>query len=129
MMQQGAASLGGAGQIVRLIVDHFSSAPIPIPPGTTPGVNNGQGIAVRAADVAGGQQTGESLQSFFNVEKLLGVVLGDVVQSHGSIAHAFPRMAQALSWFRINGIGVCRAGHSADCGHQTTGRSWWRMSG
>ena len=129
MIQFGAASMGGVGTIVRLIVDHFSSAPIPIPPGTSAGVNNGTGIAVRAADSAGGQQTAESLQSFFNVEKLLGVVIGDVVQSHGIAPHNFPRMAQGLSWFKLNGIPTCRAGHSATCGHQTTGRSWWRMSG
>ena len=129
MIQLGGASLGGVGQIVNLIVDHFSSNPIPIPPGTTAGVNNGTGVAVRAADVAGGQQTGESLQSFFNVESLLGVVMGDVIQSHGSGGHAFPRMAEGLSWFKLNGIPACRAGHNATCGHQTTGRSWWRMSG
>ena len=125
-MQLGAASFGGIGQVSKLIMDHFSTTPIPIPPGTTPTTTMGKGIAVRASDICGGQQTGESLQSFFNVEKLLAVVLGDVVQPHGS--HAYPRMNEALNWFRIDGIPTCRLGQHADCGHVTSGRDWYFLN-
>ena len=129
---QSGARFAGVGSL-RVIVDLFSSYPIPVPPGTTPGVPAGSspadGGVVRGSDVAGGQQTGESLQSFFMIEGLLAVVLGDVVQSHGSGAHAFPRMAQGLSWFKINGIPACRQGHLASCGHATSGRSWFSMVG
>jgi len=136
-----AATFAGQGALPNWVVtdqgtiapasylDLFSTVPIPIPPGIDPGSPTGTGVAVRAADQAGGQQTGESLQNFFKVETLLAVVKGDVVQPHGSAAHAMPRMAEGLDWFKINGIPVSRCGHLADCGHPTTGRDWFHLNG
>lgn len=86
------------------------------------------GIAVRTLDSAGGVQLGGG-QNFAKVEGQLVVVMGDPVTPHAPpiLPHTAPFMAQGSSWFRINGIPVCRAGHLANCGHATTGRSWARV--
>lgn len=82
------------------------------------------GIAVKALDSAGGAQIAGG-QTFFNVENQLAVVLGDPVTPHGIAEHAGPHMATASNWFFLGGIGVCRAGDLASCGHPSTGRNWF----
>jgi uncharacterized Zn-binding protein involved in type VI secretion len=115
-------------QMTQQTVGNFSP-PIPIPPGTTAPSSSGKGISVRASDQAGGQQTGQSLQNFVNVEKLLAVVKGDKVNEHGSDKHGNqPKMAEGSEFFKIAGIPTCRQGHKADCGHETTGRSWFHIN-
>jgi uncharacterized Zn-binding protein involved in type VI secretion len=128
-LQRGSLTTGSPQFTGELAVGSFGP-PISIPAGTTAPSSSGSGIAIQASDMAGGQQTGQTLQSFFKVEKLLAVVLGDLVQDHGQDKHgAQPKMAEGLSWFRINGIPVCRQGHHADCGHETTGRNWFHLLG
>ncbi|MCZ8101545.1 MAG: PAAR domain-containing protein [Burkholderiales bacterium] len=87
------------------------------------------GIAVKSLDFAGGAQLAGG-QDFFVVEGQLAVVLGDPVTPHFPFVppHTAPVMAQGSGWFRINGIPVCRAGHTANCGHPTTGRSWFTIT-
>lgn len=86
------------------------------------------GIAVVGLDSAGGTQLGGG-QHFYKVEGNYVVLMGDRVASHGKDEHSGPTMAQSLSWYRIDGIGVCRQGHQATCGHASTGRSWYRVTG
>ena len=86
------------------------------------------GIAVQTEDVAGGKQLAGG-QSKFRVRGKLAVVLGDPVEPHAPLIpkHTDPHMAQATDKFRIQGIPTCREGHLADCGHATTGRSFFRI--
>jgi len=85
------------------------------------------GIAVQSKDKAEGIQLGGG-QTFFIVEKLPVIVVGDPVQGHGPVVHAAPVMAEGSSWMTLNGIPACRLGHKASCGHPTTGRSWFRIT-
>lgn len=85
------------------------------------------GIAVVGTDTAGGAQLGGG-NSWFKVEGQLAVVLGDPVAGHGPPPHSpTPHMVEASSWFKIDGIHVCRAGNLASCGHATTGRGWFNI--
>jgi len=86
------------------------------------------GIAVKALDSAGGAQLAGG-QDFFIVQGQPVVVIGDPVQAHGQQSHASPVMAEGESWFTVNGIPVCRAGHLATCGHASTGRAWFTVTG
>lgn len=82
------------------------------------------GIAVKALDSAGGAQIAGG-QDFVTVEGQLVVLLGDPVEPHGPPPHSpMPVMAEGCDWFTIDGVPVCREGHSASCGHPTTGRAW-----
>jgi uncharacterized Zn-binding protein involved in type VI secretion len=85
------------------------------------------GVACVSVDSAGGVQLGAQAAKF----KIRGnavVVVGDKVAAHGVPPHSpQPVMAQGTSTFRVNGIPVCREGHTADCGHPTTGRSFFRI--
>jgi len=87
------------------------------------------GIAVKDEDVAGGIQIAGN-QNFVKIDGKLVVVKGDPVTPHPSfLPHSgAPYMAEGTSWFRINGIPVCREGHKANCGHPTTGRTWIRIT-
>jgi uncharacterized Zn-binding protein involved in type VI secretion len=125
-----AAKFIGSGQLKTSDLIGQFGPQIPIPPGTTSPSSSSKGVAVRASDQAGGQQTGQTLQDFFNVEKLLAVVKGDDVTPHGQSKHGqMPKMAEGLDWFKINGIPTSRQGHLADCGHETTGRDWYVLNG
>jgi uncharacterized Zn-binding protein involved in type VI secretion len=82
------------------------------------------GIAVQGLDAAGGAQLNGG-QSFFTVSGANVVLLGDPVAGHGLPPHAAPVMAAGSSWMDLNGIPVCRAGHTASCGHASSGRDWF----
>lgn len=86
------------------------------------------GIARVGVDTAGGTILGGG-QSFARVQGALWVVLGDLVQAHGIPPHSpSPTMNQGSSFVRINGIPVCRAGHTATCSHAATGSAQMRIS-
>jgi uncharacterized Zn-binding protein involved in type VI secretion len=86
------------------------------------------GVAVQNLDYAGGQQLIE-VNDWHLIEGKRIVVLGDLVESHGSSPHSPPPpMVQCSDWYFVGGIGVCREGHLAACGHATTGRPWYRIS-
>jgi len=85
------------------------------------------GIARKSVDSAGGTQLNGG-QDFCRCESQLIVLLGDPVTGHGPAPHAAPVMAQGSPFVRINGIPVCRAGHTASCGHASTGSSSMRIS-
>jgi len=86
------------------------------------------GIACKDVDIAGGAQIAGG-QTKFKVRGKLAVVLGDPVTPHGPPVppHTAPFMAEATAKFRIQGIATCREGHAANCGHQTTGRAFFRI--
>lgn len=88
------------------------------------------GIAVKTLDSAGGAHVAEK-QNFFKVQGQPVSQLGAHVLPHPpSPPHTSgPPMVQASTWFKINGIGAVRQGHLAQCGHPSTGRSWFRISG
>lgn len=85
------------------------------------------GISRVGQDAAGGAIIGGG-QAFFRLEGSLVVVLGDAIASHGASPHTAPVMAQGSSFVRINGIPVCRAGHTATCGHAASGSSVAKLS-
>ena len=82
-------------------------------------------ITVKAKDTAGGTQLGGT-QDFFRVDGQPAVVQGDPVAGHGGAPHDQPVMSESSSFFRVNGIGVCREGDQASCGHPATGRPFFR---
>lgn len=88
------------------------------------------GIAVKDLDVAGGVQLAGG-QSFVTVGGKLVVLKGDPVEPHFPPVppHTAPFMAEGCDWLTINGIPVCREGHSANCGHTTSGRAWVDVAG
>ena len=87
------------------------------------------GITRKGVDSAGGAQLAGG-QDFVKEDGNLIVLLGDPVTPHapGGIHAKPPLMAEGSSFVRINGIPVCREGHSAECGHVTTGSSWVKLS-
>lgn len=80
------------------------------------------GVARRSVDTAAGAQIGLG-QNWVSVEKQIWIVLGDVNTPHRPRPHTpgGDNMAQGSSFITIDGIPVCREGHSAGCGHPTTG--------
>ncbi|SEQ48234.1 Zn-binding Pro-Ala-Ala-Arg (PAAR) domain-containing protein, incolved in TypeVI secretion [Faunimonas pinastri] len=85
------------------------------------------GIVRKALDSAGGEQLAGG-QAFFTVDGQPVVLLGDPVQSHGKAPHDAATMVQASSIFQINGVGVCRAGDLASCGHASSGADWFSIA-
>ncbi|HEV7284794.1 MAG TPA: DUF6402 family protein [Kaistia sp.] len=86
-----------------------------------------RGIAVRNLDAAGGRQLAPNT-SWFRVEQHAVVTKGDPVNGHGDGTHAAPVMVEGEDWFRIAAQPASRAGHLASCGHDTSGRSWFRLT-
>jgi uncharacterized Zn-binding protein involved in type VI secretion len=80
------------------------------------------GIARVGVDTAGGTLL-QGSNSHVYVNGALVEVLGGPVAPHGTGPHSHPTMATASSGVFINGVGVCRAGDSASCGHTATGDS------
>lgn len=78
------------------------------------------GVSRVGTDSAGGTIIGVLAPTVF-VNSVNVAVLGCAVQGHGPGAHAGPVMAQASSTVFAEGIGVCRQGDQASCGHQATG--------
>lgn len=82
------------------------------------------GIARCDIDSAGGELF-SLRQDFVRLDGVLVTVVGDGVAEHPP--HPANAMAEGCSWFRINGIPVCREGHRAQCGHPATGAAWARI--
>ena len=82
------------------------------------------GITVKGMDSAGGTQIGGS-GAPWTVDGQPIVLLGDPVAGHGKSPHDAPVMVQGSSWFTLDGVPVCHAGHLASCGHGATGRDWF----
>lgn len=82
-----------------------------------------KGVAVKGKDFAGGTQIAGG-QTGVTINGDLVVVLGDPVTPHPPLPpHTTnPVMVEGCPNIRINGIPVCREGHKASCGHETTGR-------
>jgi uncharacterized Zn-binding protein involved in type VI secretion len=87
------------------------------------------GVAVKTLDAAGGLQLAGHAP-WFVVEGQMVVCQLDPVTSHppepphiGS-----PFMVEGLPWFIVDGLPLCREGHLANCGHATTGRSWFQLA-
>ena len=78
------------------------------------------GIARVGVDTAGGTIQGGGQSTVF-VNGSLAAVIGDSVASHGLFLHATATMVEGSQTVFINGIGVCREGDAASCGHTATG--------
>lgn len=70
-------------------------------------------------DLAGGSLIQGSPNVFVNGKP--AVRKGDRVAGHGKPPHSGPVMIGCSSTVIVNGIGVCRAGDRASCGHPATG--------
>ncbi|MGH1542356.1 MAG: hypothetical protein ACRBHB_18160 [Arenicella sp.] len=87
------------------------------------------GVAVGNLDNAVGIQLSQA-NPWNRVEYEPTVVVGDLVEAHAPFTppHApTPTMAEGVDWYRINGTPICVEGHKATCGHETTGRHWYRV--
>jgi len=80
------------------------------------------GISRVGLDTAGGLIVGV-LQTKVKVENRYVALIGAAIQSHGSGSHGSAIMIGGSSKVFIQGIGVCRQGDSASCGHFATGSS------
>jgi uncharacterized Zn-binding protein involved in type VI secretion len=78
------------------------------------------GVSRVGVDNAGGMITGNRATTVF-VNGSNICVLGASVASHGLNEHSAPVMAQSSRNIYAHGIGVCRRGDSASCGHVATG--------
>jgi uncharacterized Zn-binding protein involved in type VI secretion len=78
------------------------------------------GISRVNQDSAGGTITGALAPTVFVNGKPIAVA-GAAVAGHGKAPHAGPTMSGCSATVRANGIGVCRAGDAASCGHAATG--------
>ena len=56
-------------------------------------------------------------------------VCGSSVSGHGDSPHSSPSMRGCSSTVKANGIGVCRIGDSASCGHGAGGTNNVRAGG
>ena len=70
-------------------------------------------------DVAGGALIQGSSNVF--VENKPVVRIGDAVAGHGRSPHNSPTMSAGSGNVFANGIGVCREGDAASCGHTASG--------
>jgi uncharacterized Zn-binding protein involved in type VI secretion len=66
-------------------------------------------------DVAGGAVTATATR--MTVGSKLVLRLGDPVAPHGTGVHATAVMAEASARLIVEGLGVCRLGDLASCGH------------
>ena len=80
------------------------------------------GITRVGTDTAGGLENGGGQSTVFCDGSVIAVI-GDLVQGHGRAPHSNPTMVEGSSTVFAGGIGVCRAGDSASCGHKATGSS------
>ncbi len=80
------------------------------------------GISRLFTDTAGGVILGQGNSTVY-VNGLPASVLGDAVAGHGQNAHSGPTMVVASGSVFCSGLGVCRQGDSASCGHSATGSS------
>jgi uncharacterized Zn-binding protein involved in type VI secretion len=80
------------------------------------------GIARVGVDKAGGVVTGNLAPTVF-VNGSPIVVIGATVAGHGLAPHASPTMVEGAVDVFANGIGICRTGDLASCGHPISGSS------
>ena len=80
------------------------------------------GIARVGVDTAGGIILGDGQSTVYCNGSLIAVI-GDRVTGHGRAPHSSPVMVQGSSTVFAGGIGVCREGDQASCGHSATGSS------
>lgn len=78
------------------------------------------GISRVGQDSAGGTIVGILAPAVY-VNGTNIAVLGAAVAGHGPAPHAAPVMAQCSATVFAHGIGICRAGDAASCGHPATG--------
>lgn len=78
------------------------------------------GIARVGVDTAGGTITGNLAPTVF-VNGSPVAVIGAAIAGHGKAPHAAPTMAAGSGTVKAQGIGVCRAGDAATCGHAASG--------
>ncbi|MFY0309633.1 PAAR domain-containing protein [Leisingera sp. D0M16] len=78
------------------------------------------GVSRISQDAAGGTLIGVLAPSVF-VNGTNVAVLGCAVAGHGIPPHAAPVMAGASSTVFAEGIGICRQGDPASCGHPSSG--------
>lgn len=78
------------------------------------------GISRVGVDRAGGLVTGNLAPTVF-VNGSPIVVIGAEVQPHGRGTHGGPTMAEGSVDVFANGIGICRTGDLATCGHAISG--------
>ncbi len=80
------------------------------------------GVSRVGLDVAGGTIIGVLVPTVrVNGRKV--AVKGAAVAGHGPSPHSNPVMVGCSSTVRAGGIGVCRRGDAASCGHTATGSS------
>jgi uncharacterized Zn-binding protein involved in type VI secretion len=80
------------------------------------------GVSRVNTDTAGGLITGALVSSVYvNGSKI--AVQGAAVASHGQNEHGGAVMVGCSSTVFAGGIGVCRQGDNASCGHTSTGSS------
>lgn len=78
------------------------------------------GISRVGIDKAGGVVTGNLAPTVF-VNGAPIVVKGATIEPHGPQPHGSPVMDEASVDVFANGIGICRTGDLATCGHPITG--------
>ena len=78
------------------------------------------GISRVFQDTAGGLILGMGNSTVF-VNGLPASVLNDSVAGHGPGTHAGPTMVVSSGTVFCSGMGACRQGDSASCGHSATG--------
>ena len=80
------------------------------------------GVSRTYTDTAGGTILGQGNSTVY-VNGLPASVLGYAVEGHGDGSHGGPEMVVASGSVFCSGLGVCRQGDSASCGHSATGSS------
>ena len=75
----------------------------------------------RNDDLCGGAIIATATKTFVN-SKLVARI-GDKVTSHGTGAHSVAVMVEGSSTVLAEGIGVCRLGDAASCGHTVSAAS------
>jgi uncharacterized Zn-binding protein involved in type VI secretion len=78
------------------------------------------GIARVGVDKAGGVVTGNLAPTVF-VNGSPIVVIGATIAPHGRDPHASPTMVEGAVDVFAHGIGICRTGDLASCGHAISG--------
>lgn len=74
-------------------------------------------------DLAGGPVIAS--QTFFTVNNLPVVRLGDIVTPHGDSPHDSALMVGHSPWFTVDGIPVCKTTDLASCGDLLAGTNDW----
>lgn len=75
----------------------------------------------RHGDPCGGTIIATAIKTFVN--GILVARIGDAITSHGTGAHAAATMIEGSATVKAEGIGVCREGDAASCGHTITAAS------